>query len=308
LESESKIALEENVDLAKSNSKLASFTELLKLRLSWLVVFSALISYFTVATKVEWVNVIMLIIGGTLVTGSANGFNQIIERNLDGLMKRTMSRPLPTSRLSPNEASVFCSILLALGAGILWFFNNPLSGVLGLLSTILYTLFYTPLKRVTPFSVFVGAIPGAMPPLIGAVAATSGFGEITYEAWLLFAIQFIWQFPHFWAIAWVSHDDYLKAGFFMLPSKSGKTKASAFQIVIYSLFLIPISILPSVFIFNSWISGTIIFICGIWFLIIAIRLFRECSNESAKKLMFASFFYLPIVQILILIGKWTLKI
>jgi protoheme IX farnesyltransferase len=250
----------------------------------------------------------MLIIGGTLVTGSANGFNQIIERNLDGLMKRTMSRPLPTSRLSPNEASVFCSILLALGAGILWFFNNPLSGVLGLLSTILYTLFYTPLKRVTPFSVFVGAIPGAMPPLIGAVAATSGFGEITYEAWLLFAIQFIWQFPHFWAIAWVSHDDYLKAGFFMLPSKSGKTKASAFQIVIYSLFLIPISILPSVFIFNSWISGTIIFICGIWFLIIAIRLFRECSNESAKKLMFASFFYLPIVQILILIGKWTLKI
>ncbi|MFN6039355.1 MAG: UbiA family prenyltransferase, partial [Bacteroidota bacterium] len=139
MESESKIALEENVDLAKSNSKLASFTELLKLRLSWLVVFSALISYFTVATKVEWVNVIMLIIGGTLVTGSANGFNQIIERNLDGLMKRTMSRPLPTSRLSPNEASVFCSILLALGAGILWFFNNPLSGVLGLLSTILYT-------------------------------------------------------------------------------------------------------------------------------------------------------------------------
>ena len=250
----------------------------------------------------------MLIIGGTLVTGSANGFNQIIERNLDGLMKRTMSRPLPTSRLSANEATIFCFILLFLGVGMLWIFNNPLSGILGLLSTILYALFYTPLKRVTPLSVFVGAIPGAMPPLIGAVASTEGFGDLSFEAWLLFAVQFIWQFPHFWAIAWVSHDDYQKAGFFMLPSTSGRSKGSAFQILVYSLFLIPVSILPCVFIFHSWITGSVIFIAGISFFIISYKLYKECSIESAKKLMFASFFYLPLVQILILIGKWIQKI
>lgn len=219
-----------------------------------------------------------------------------------------MNRPMPTSRLNVNESLIFCFTLQIIGVVLLWVFNNPLSGILGLLSTILYALFYTPLKRVTPLSVFVGAIPGAMPPLIGAVAATNGFGQITYEGWLLFAIQFIWQFPHFWAIAWMSHDDYLKAGFFMLPSYSGRTKASAFQILVYSLFLIPVSILPCIFLFNSWITGSLILLIGILFFILSIKLFKDCSIESAKKLMFASFIYLPIIQILILTGKWIQKL
>ena len=307
LESETKIVLEDNIEASKNNSKFNPYTELLKLRLSGLVVFSAVISYLTVSKNYNWFSLLTLMIGGIFVTGSSNGFNQIIERNLDKLMKRTMNRPMPTNRLSVNESIIFCSILLILGTVILWIFNNPMAAALGLLSAILYTLFYTPLKRITPLSVFVGAIPGAMPPLIGAVAATEGFGEITYEAWLLFAIQFMWQFPHFWAIAWVSHDDYLKAGFFMLPSHSGRTKASAFQILVYSLFLIPISILPCVFVFNSWVTGLIIFITGIWFFYLAVKLFRHCSIEAAKKLMFASFIYLPVVQILILIGKWIQK-
>ena len=308
METESKITIESEVSNVKNISKTASLTELLKLRLSWLVVFSALISYFTVADSFNWVSILMLVIGGTFVTGSANGFNQVIERKHDKLMKRTMNRPMPTSRLNVNESLIFCFTLQIIGVVLLWVFNNPLSGILGLLSTILYALFYTPLKRVTPLSVFVGAIPGAMPPLIGAVAATKGFGQITYEGWLLFAIQFIWQFPHFWAIAWMSHDDYLKAGFFMLPSYSGRTKASAFQILVYSLFLIPVSILPCIFLFNSWITGSLILLIGILFFILSIKLFKDCSIESAKKLMFASFIYLPIIQILILTGKWIQKL
>jgi protoheme IX farnesyltransferase len=308
LETESKITIESEVSNVKNISKTASLTELLKLRLSWLVVFSALISYFTVADSFNLVSILMLVIGGTFVTGSANGFNQVIERKHDKLMKRTMNRPMPTSRLNVNESLIFCFTLQIIGVVLLWVFNNPLSGILGLLSTILYALFYTPLKRVTPLSVFVGAIPGAMPPLIGAVAATNGFGQITYEGWLLFAIQFIWQFPHFWAIAWMSHDDYLKAGFFMLPSYSGRTKASAFQILVYSLFLIPVSILPCIFLFNSWITGSLILLIGILFFILSIKLFKDCSIESAKKLMFASFIYLPIIQILILTGKWIQKL
>jgi heme o synthase len=288
----------------KRGSRLGALSELMKFRLSSLVVFSALISYCTVQLHPDWLVLAMLCLGGFLVTGASNGFNQIIEKDLDRQMKRTMSRPLPTSRITTSESMIFCSLVLLGGIAVLWYFHNLLTAIIGLSSALLYALAYTPLKRHTPFAVFVGAIPGALPPLIGAVAATSGFGEITYEAWLLFAIQFIWQFPHFWAIAWVLHDDYQQAGFFMLPSLSGRSKASAFQIFIYTLFLIPISILPCVFLFNSWITGAVIFSAGLWFLMYAYKLYRENSIEAARKLMFASFVYLPIVQLLILIGKW----
>ncbi|MBC7865780.1 MAG: protoheme IX farnesyltransferase [Bacteroidia bacterium] len=276
----------------------------MKLKLSALVIFSAILSYFAVVKEVNWLAVLMLFLGGFLITGASNGFNQVMEKELDKLMNRTKNRPLPTSRLNNTEALIFCFLCTVAGIALLWFFTNPLSALLGLLSVILYTLVYTPLKLKTPFAVFVGAFPGALPPMIGAVAATQGFGELKFVAWVLFFVQFMWQFPHFWAIAWVSHDDYQRAGFFMLPTRSGRSKNSAFQILIYALFLIPISIMPSIFRFTGWISGGIIFVCGIIFFLQALKLYKECSIEAARKLMFGSFFYLPIVQLLIMAGRW----
>jgi protoheme IX farnesyltransferase len=180
---------------------------------------------------------------------------------------------------------------------------NPLSGILGTLALILYTVVYTPLKRITPFAVFVGAFPGAIPPLLGHVASTSGFGEIKFEAWILFAVQFMWQFPHFWAIAWVMDDDYKKAGFRMLPSLGGRDKSSAFQILVYTLFLLPISLFPVLFGMSGIVSAIIISICGMLFTFQAYKLYMDLTIESARKLMFGSFIYLPVVQMAVMIGK-----
>ena len=188
------------------------------------------------------------------------------------------------------------------GIFVLSFYTNTLSGLLGALSVVLYAGVYTPLKRITPFSVFVGAFPGAIPTLIGAVAATEDFGKITYFAWILFAVQFMWQFPHFWAIAWVSHDDYRKAGFFMLPSLGGRDKSSAFQIVVYTLFLIPVSLMPNIFGFSNWAAGMFTFLCGLFFLAQALTLYYKMDIPSARKLMFGSFLYLPLVQLIIMFG------
>jgi len=170
------------------------------------------------------------------------------------------------------------------------------------LSIALYALVYTPLKRITPFSVFVGAIPGALPTLIGAVAGEKGFGGISMYPLLLYVIQFFWQFPHFWAIAWVSHDDYLKAGFFMLPSRNGRDSGSRFQILIYTLFLIPISLTPYLFGFAGIYGSIIVLLLGINFLIQAYKLYKNGDMKSAKQLMFGSFYYLPIVQLALMSG------
>jgi len=276
--------------------------KLTKPRLSFLVVFSAVVTYLTVATQIDWIKVLSLALGGFLVTGSANGFNQVIESGLDKLMTRTQNRPLPKEILTKNEALIFCFVTGLAGIILLAIYINLLSGILGLASIVLYAAVYTPLKRVTPFSVMVGAFPGAMPTLIGAVANSEGFGEITYFALLLFMIQFMWQFPHFWAIAWVSHDDYKKAGFFMLPSSGGRDQGSAFQIFIYTLFLVPISVMPWIFNLIGPISGSLVLACGIYFLFLAYKVYKQCSVETARKLMFGSFFYLPIVQLAILFG------
>lgn len=288
--------------LAVSYSKAQGFIKLTKFRLSFLVVFSAVISYLTVAEVYSWQKIVAIVLGGFLVTAAANGFNQVIERELDKLMTRTSQRPLPLGILSPAEALVFCTICAFTGIFILSFYTNMLSGLLGALSVILYAGVYTPLKRVTPFSVFVGAFPGAIPTLIGAVAAAEGFGEITFYAWILFAVQFMWQFPHFWAIAWVSHEDYQKAGFFMLPSLGGRDKSSAFQIVVYTLFLIPVSLMPNIFGLSSWAAGMFTFLCGLFFLAQALTLYYKMDVPSARKLMFGSFFYLPLVQLIIMFG------
>lgn len=278
-------------------TKLQSFARLTKFRLSALVVFSAVITYFTVTRSFDWQHIVALTIGGFLVTAGANGFNQVIEKDLDKLMNRTRLRPLPTGNLSPSEALAFCSLCAIGGTILLWFFTNPLCGIIGLASVILYAFVYTPLKRVTPFSVFIGAFPGAFPTLIGAVAATEGFGEIRFFAFLLFLIQFFWQFPHFWAIAWVSHDDYQKAGFFMLPSKGGRDRSSRFQIYIYTLFLFPIALTPYIFGYTGWISAAIVSTMNILFMYQAYQLYRQGTIEAARKLMFGSFIYLPLVQL-----------
>ena len=284
-------------------SKIRDYAQFVKLRLASLVVLSAAIGYVIGAQEVDWKKMLLLILGGFLVTGSSNGFNQIIERNLDKLMDRTQGRPLPQERMSVNESFLIAAIMGLMGIAILWIFMNPLSGVLGMLALILYTVVYTPLKQLTPFAVFVGAFPGAIPPLLGHVASTSGFGEIQFEAWLLFVMQFMWQFPHFWAIAWVLDEDYKKAGFRMLPSLGGRDKSSAFQILVYTLFLLPISLLPVLFHMSGIVSAIIITVSGGYFIYQAYVLYRECTVEAARKLMFGSFVYLPLVQLAVMIGK-----
>lgn len=284
--------------------KIKDYSEFLKLRLASLVVLSSTFCYAIAAEEFSLNIMLALIVGGTMLTGASNGFNEIIEKDLDALMDRTKSRPLPTAKMSLNEAWILAALFGSLGIFILGYFINPLSGILGLIALVLYAVVYTPLKRITPFAVFVGAFPGSIPPMLGVVAATSGFGEITLLALLMFAVQFIWQFPHFWAIAWRINDDYLKAGFKMLPSVGGRDRSSAFQIVVYTLGLIPVSLLPTFFGYTGVFSAVVAIIAGVIFTKQAIDLYRTLSSEDAKKLMFGSFVYLPVVQLAYLIDKF----
>jgi len=210
------------------------------------------------------------------------------------LMKRTQSRPLPTERLTKQEAITFAGFVAMAGILILFQWTNLLTTALAVLSMILYSFVYTPLKRVGPIAVFVGAFPGALPPLLGWVAAT---GVISHEAMIIFGIQFIWQFPHFWAIAWVADEDYKKAGFKLLPVAGEKDMKTAFQIMTYTLFLIPLGLLPMYFGITGINSGVVATICGVLFLAQTIKLMRDQSRKSALRIMFGSFLYLPIVQI-----------
>lgn len=283
--------------LIPSYSLGVAFVKLCKLRLGSLVVFSAIITYLTVATEKNWLQVLALAIGGLLVTSAANGFNQIIEKDLDKLMERTKNRPLPLQILNVNQALVFCSFIGILGTVLLWVYTNPLSGILGFLSIILYALVYTPMKRVTPFSVFVGAFPGALPTLIGGVAATKGFGEVTFFSLLLFFIQFVWQFPHFWSLAWFNNEDYAKADFHLLPSKGGKDDFSKFQILLYSVFLLIVSILPFIFGFVGLLSTSACIVCGLALLLQAYNFYRLPTDAYAKKLFLVTLVYLPLVQL-----------
>jgi len=281
--------------------KAKAYFELLKFRLSFLVTFSSAFGYL-LATRgsVEWLSFGMLCIGGFLVSGASVTINQIIEVEYDKLMTRTASRPLPTGRLSIAEAKLFTMIVGILGFTLLWIFTNPLTTGLSFISLILYSFVYTPLKRVGPIAVFAGAIPGALPPLLGWVAAT---GTISYEAMIIFSIQFIWQFPHFWAIAWVADEDYKKAGFKLLPSGGKKDLNTAINIMIYTLFLIPLGLLPMKFGVTGVNSAIIATVCGILFLAQTLSLMKDGSRKSALKIMFGSFLYLPIVQIAFLIDK-----
>jgi heme o synthase len=284
-------------------SKLADYATFIKLRLASLVVFSAVLGFLIVSKgNIDWAKVVWLTIAGFLVTGSANGFNQLIEIKTDKIMDRTKMRPLPQERMGVLEGAILASVIGIVGLIILWFFLNPLSCLLSALSILLYVGAYTPMKRTTAFAVLVGAFPGAFPPLLGAIAATDNFGHVPYEGLVLFAIQFVWQFPHFWAIAWVMDDDYKKAGFRLLPSGE-RNKATAFQILIYTLFLLLISMVPVYFgITHTMLSTLVIFICGLLFFYQAIKLFRDCTIKSAREVMFGSFAYLPLIQLAILFG------
>lgn len=278
-------------------SKLSGYIKLTKFRLGSLVVFSAVITYFTLAETIDWTQVLALAVGGLLVTSAANGFNQIIEKDLDKLMERTKTRPMPTGVLTQTEAFVFCTLFGIGGTVLLWIFTNPLSGILGFISILLYAVVYTPLKRITPFSVFVGAFPGALPTLIGGVAATEGFGEVRFFAVLLFLIQFVWQFPHFWALAWFNNEDYARADFHLLPSRGGKDDFSKFQILLYSVFLLFVSILPFAFAQVGLLSTSACVVCGFALLLQAYNFYRFSTNENAKKLFLVTLVYLPVVQL-----------
>lgn len=279
--------------------KLSDYAQLGKMRLASLVVFSAAMAFLTAPGHIDWMRFVMLIIGGVLTTVSANGFNQVIERDLDKLMDRTMSRPIPDNRMGVQEALAYGVVTGLAGVFILSYFLNIYSGILGALSIVLYTLAYTPMKRKSPFAVFIGAIPGAIPPLLGWVAATNSF---SMGGWLLFSIQFLWQFPHFWAIAWVLDEDYKKAGFKMLPTGE-RDKDSAFQALLYTFSLLPLGFMPYVFGISGYIAAFIITAVSLYFFYLAFQLFIRCDIPSARKLMFGSFVYLPVVQIALVIDK-----
>ncbi|WP_237151156.1 heme o synthase [Pontibacter actiniarum] len=281
-------------------TKASAYFQLLKFRLSLTVAFSSAIGFILGYPNTHWYDILLVMLGGMLVTGSANIINQILEKDLDKLMKRTSKRPLPTGQLSVTEAAVFCVMLGLAGLALLGFYFNALTAALSLLSLVLYGFVYTPLKRMNPICVFVGAIPGGMPPLIGWVAAT---GAIEIEAIILFGIQFFWQFPHFWAIAWVLDDDYKKAGFKMLPMAGGKNLKTAIQIMIYTLVLIPLSLLPLQFGMTGATSAMVAVVCGVLFLAQTFYLMRTCSKKAAMSIMFGSFLYLPIVQIAFVLDK-----
>lgn len=294
-------------DVSKSistSNRVKDLALFFKIRLSFIVVLSSVLGYFMGTSLVDWGKLAALTIGGILLTGASNGFNQIWERDLDKLMARTMNRPLPTGRMSTMEAFLIASVSGLAGILILWVFLNPLSGILGTIALFFYVFLYTPLKQKSGLAVFIGAFPGAIPPMLGYVAATGTFG---IEPGMLFATQFMWQFPHFWAIAWVVDEDYRKAGYKLLPFEGGKTKRSAFQILLYALFLIPVSILPWAMPTEAPMIGNlgmvVVLICGIVFAAYAFRLYRTCTTKDAKLLMFASFIYLPVVQLFYVIDK-----
>jgi len=289
------------IAIAKTPSKMASILEMMKARLSFLVVFSAAMTFLLASHgDVNYLKLIFLVVGGFLVTGAANTINQIAEVKLDALMKRTMNRPLPTGRLSIDEAKIVALVFAIVGSILLVVFVNLFTALLTLFSAILYGFVYTPLKQKSPIAVLVGAIPGAMPPLIGWVASTN---MISAEAMVLFGIQFIWQFPHFWAIAWVLDEDYKRAGFRLLPSGGGRDLNTAFQIMIYTLFLLPLGMLPTQMGITGMTSAIVATVCGSLFLMQTFNLMRQCTDKAARQIMFGSFFYLPIVQITFVLDK-----
>ena len=282
---------------------LKDFSKLIKFRLTFLVVFSASVTFLIGSqvpgeggvVGVDWMKWVILIVGGFLVTSAANCFNEVIEVDLDKLMTRTKDRPMPAGHMTTGQGLVSGLVMGMLGTFLLGKLNIE-TGLLSVFSIFLYAFAYTPLKRKSPIAVFVGAIPGALPPLIGYVAA---HGKIDQIAVILFLVQFVWQFPHFWSIAWVLDDDYKKAGFRLLPTTK-RDKASALITFLSTLILIPVSLLPTFYGFGGYYIAGVSILAGLVFAWLAFKMWMNMDLGSARKVMFCSFFYLPLVQLVLL--------
>ena len=281
----------------------SDFKELTKVRLAFSVVFSSIAGYFLGAYQLDVLSIFLLAFGGYCMVGASNAYNQIIERDLDALMKRTRNRPLPAGRVSVNYALTTAIVMTILGVAALYMLN-PKTALFGALSIFLYTSVYTPLKTITPLSVFVGAIPGAIPFMLGWVAATNEFG---IEPGTLFMIQFFWQFPHFWAIGWLGYDEYKKAGFNMLPTGEKNKKATT-QILLYTVWMIIVSIFPAFGVTGqlhlSPLAAVLVLLLGGYMLYFGILLHRKQTDILARKLMLASVLYITVLQIIYVIDKF----
>jgi protoheme IX farnesyltransferase len=277
-------------------ARLANYAALSKFRLSSFVVLSSAIGFIIGSQSVsfDWIKFLLFTAGGTLVTFASNAINQLIEKDSDKFMTRTQNRPLPTSAMTQIDAVLFIGITSLAGILTLTFAVNATAGLLSALSLIIYGFIYTPLKKVSSIAVFVGAIPGALPPLLGYVAGTN---ELNHYAFWLFLVQFFWQFPHFWAIAWLSYEDYLKANIMLLPSRDGKSKVSAFITLIYTVVLIPLSLYPAYLKGYMTIGSGILLLASIGFTYLAFEFYRKCQDKDARKLMFGSFIYLLVFLI-----------
>lgn len=283
--------------------RIKDFSKLVKFRVNIIVVLSSIFGYLigTGGQNITLGEIIGLSIGGFFTTGAAHAINQIYETPFDAIMSRTNDRPLPTGRMSKNEVIFYALVMTLIGAIFFWYFNNTITLAIGMGSLFIYSFIYTPMKRVSPIAVIIGAIPGALPPTIGYVAAT---GHMTNLAILLFLVQFVWQFPHFWSIAWIYNDDYTKAGYDLLPTKNGRTNKNAFLTFLSSMILI-----PTLFVFYMYghiniLMLAITLILSIWFIIKAYDFYRNPDLKFAKKLMLGSVIYLPILQLLFVLFFW----
>ena len=297
------ITLSQTVTSTVKHSIISDFKEITKIRLSVSVVFSSLAGYLLGVETVNYTTLLLLAFGGYFMVGASNAFNQIIEKDLDALMDRTKNRPVPAGRMSVSTAFIIGSVFTVSGIAILYSIN-PQTAMFGAISIFLYTCAYTPLKTKTPLAVFVGAIPGAIPFMLGWVAATNDFG---IEPGTLFAIQFFWQFPHFWAIGWFLFEDYKKGGFFMLPTGK-QDKGTAVQTIMYTIWTILVSIVPAFGftgrLYLTPISAVIVFLLGLGMLYYAIQLYKKMTVLAAKQLMLASVSYITLLQIVYVIDKF----
>jgi len=284
--------------------RIKDYLQLVKLSLSIMVVFSSVISFMLTkgfeAYEDKWWRILLLFAGGILVTGSANAINQVVEKDTDALMKRTAKRPIAAGRMSIEEGWAFAIICGVAGVLILGYFFNWLSAGLAAFSLFLYAFIYTPLKKINAVAVLIGAFPGAMPCLIGWAA---GADELSIGGWVLFAMQFLWQFPHFWAIAWVAHKDYSNAGFKLLPSEQGPTKYTALQTIVYSLLMIPVGMVPYYIGMSGLTSLVIVLLANLFLVMQCIRLYRSMDIKAARRVMFSSYIHLPVVLLALLMDK-----
>jgi protoheme IX farnesyltransferase len=281
---------------------LTNYAQLMKFTLSFTVVFTCVICYM-LAPKVmayDWSMILLLTFAGLCITGSANAINQAVEKDTDAQMKRTANRPVASGRMSQQTAYTFAIITGVLGVAIMWKYFNFSSALLSAFSLFLYAFIYTPLKKINSIAVLVGAFPGALPCLIGYVAGNDDFA---YAGWALFLIQFLWQFPHFWAIAWVSHTDYARVGFKLLPAKEGPTRFTALQSIMYAVLMIPVGFIPYYLNLTGQISMWIVLVANIFMVVQCVRLYQNMGVPAARRVMFSSYIYLPIVYLALLADK-----